>query len=104
MEQGMFDQSPHRMIAIYNEGARAIQGITAEMGDHSQRLIADSTATLAQMAKAQSAPQFMDVMMAFSKRAFEENTQHMSRIAAMYAAAVGDQTRALQSIMLPGQR
>lgn len=100
----MYVQSPEHVVAVYKDGARALQGIAAEITDFSQRRLADGAATFDQMTRSQSVPQLMELMLAYSKRAMEENAEQMSRIASMYASAVGDQTRAVQSLVVQGHR
>lgn len=97
----MIDQSQARGAAVYAEGARALRAITAEIGDYSERLLADGTATASQLVAARSIPEWMNVMAAFSQRTLQENLQQMTRIAGMYAEAVGDQTRAVQALLQP---
>ena len=100
----MFTLTPDRAMTVYSESSRAMQAIAAEMGDYSQRFLADGISTFGQMALARTGPQFAELMAAFTKRALEENAQQMSRVANMYATAIGDQTRTVQSMMIPGQR
>jgi hypothetical protein len=96
--------SGERMMAVYREGARSIQAIGAEMGDYTQRLLADSTATMAGTVKAQTPNEAIELWAAFSKRAMQEHVQQMSRLAAMYSTAAEEQTRAMQALILPVRR
>ena len=96
--------APNDAIAVYHQGTRALRAISAEMGDYSQRLLTDGTATANKMVTAQSMPEAFELMTGFSKRAFEEYMQQMSRIASMVANATEAQTRALQLLMMPAAR
>ncbi len=90
--------SPTEARAVYEQGTRALRAISAEVGDYSQRLLADGTTTATRLATAKSVPEAMDLMTAFSKRTFEEHLQQMSRIAGMVASASETQTRACQTL------
>lgn len=100
----MFNPNADRGMAAMDEAARAFQAMTAEFGDYSQRLLADGTATMGQLAEAKTMPEYMDVMTAFTKRAMEESVQQMLRMSNMYASVASDQTRAVQALMLTAQR
>ena len=100
----MSTPTPERTMTVYTESSRAMQAIAAEMGDYSKRFLADGISTFNQMASARTGPEFVALMAAFTKRAVEENAQQMSRVANMYATAIGDQTRTVQSMMMPRQR
>lgn len=91
-------------LAVMNEATRALHAITAELGDYSQRLLADGTTTFSQLASAKTVPEYMSVMAAFTKRSMEENVQQFLRMGSMYASAANDQTRAVQSLLLAGPR
>ncbi len=91
-------------LAVMNEASRALRAITAELGDYSQRFLADGTATLGQLASAKTVPEYMSAMATFTKRSMEESLQQMLRMASMYASAANDQTRAVQSLLLAGPR
>jgi hypothetical protein len=93
-----------RAMAAYDESTRAYQAIAAEIGDYSQRVVADSTSTFGELAKAQSVPEAFELWAAYSKRAMEQHVEQLSRIASMYASAAEVQTRAVQSMMVPSGR
>jgi hypothetical protein len=97
----MIHPNPERGVAVMSEVTRAFNAISAELGDYSQRLLADGTATFSQLASAQTVPEYMGVISAFTKRAMEEGVQQMLRMGSMYASAASDQTRALQALLLP---
>ncbi|MEQ1697545.1 MAG: phasin family protein [Hyphomicrobiaceae bacterium] len=96
--------SVDRGLAVMDDATRAFQAMTAEFNDFSQRLLADGTATFSQMTAAKTVPEYVELMSAFTKRAMEESMQQMLRMGNMYASAANDQTRAMQALMLAGQR
>lgn len=100
----MIEHSPERTIAMLEQSSRAYHAIAAELHDYSERLIADGTTTFNDMVHAGTPTEWIELMSAFSKRAFEENVQQMARIANMYASAASEQTRAIQSLLLPMPR
>lgn len=99
----MFNQNTDG-LAVFQETARAFQAIAAENGDYAQRLIAEGTAALGQMSSAKSVPEYMDIMTSYSKKAFEDNIQQMTRIASMYTSAANDHARAVQAMLIAGPK
>ena len=100
----MINPNTDHGMAAMNEATRSFQAISAELGDYSQRLLADGTATFGELASAKTVSEYMGVMTAFTKRAMEEGVQQMLRMGNMYAAAASDQSRAVHSLLLPVQR
>jgi len=99
----MFDQTPDG-LAVFSETTRAFQAIATEASDYAQRSVVDATTALGQMSSAKSVPEYLDVVAAFSKKAFEENIEQMARISSMYASAASDHARAIQAMMLVGPK
>jgi len=99
----MFDQAPDG-LAVFSETTRAFQAIAAEASDYALRFVADGSTALGQMSSAKSVPEYLDVVAAFSKKAYEENIEQMTRISSMYASAASDHARAMQALMMAGPR
>ena len=100
----MFNQNAAPGLDVLSESTRAFQAIAAEAGDYSQRLVAEGTAALGQISTAKSVPECMEILSAYSKKAFEENIQQMTRMAGMYASVTSDTARAFQALMMQGTR
>lgn len=86
---------------LLDDNTRALQAITAEVSDYTQRLVEDSTATFSELARARSMPEALGRLAAYNKRAMEEYMQQFARLSNMYASLVDLQTRAAQSMMMP---
>lgn len=88
--------------ALFDDGLRALQALTAETGDHLWRSIEDATLTMILMSKARSPMQAFDILGAYQKRALDEQSQHFGHITAMYARAFESTLRNVQTVIARG--
>ena len=92
-------------VTLLDDTTRAMQAITAEVNDYTQRFVEDTTATFSEVVRAKSVQDAFSRLAAFNKRSMEDYLQQFSRLSNMYVSLMNQQTSSAQSLMvLPGSR
>jgi hypothetical protein len=89
-------------MKMFGDWAKNWQAISMEMTDYSKRAFQDGQATLEKLMTAKSMEQALEIQTSYTKRAFEEYMQQMTKIGSMYTSfgreAYKPLERAVQSV------
>jgi hypothetical protein len=84
---------------MFADTLRALQALTAESNDHFRRTTEDATTTFAFMMRAGSPMEAYEILEAFQRRTFDEQSQHVGHMIAMSMRTFENSIRSYQALL-----
>jgi hypothetical protein len=89
-------ESAVKMVGEWNKGWQAI---AAEMSDYTKRAFEDGTATFEKLLSAKSIEQVVEIQTSYTKRAYDEYMQQMTKVGSMYTNLSKDAYKPVEKVL-----
>ncbi len=88
-------------MKLFSEWNKGMQAIATEMTDYTKRSFEEGTAAMEKLMSAKSPEHAYEIQSSFSKQAYDEYMQQMTKIGGMYANLAKEAYKPMEDLMTP---